>query len=266
MPEASLDLRAPARRRASASPSATPAAKAAPLPPKGVQDWLAGQTSLSRLLFRAVRRRPGKVLAGLAAIAATGTVLGNALLLQEGRHPAPIFEGRAHVRAEPAPASVPLPPARDEAEAERRLREALMRDVQEALLRRGFLQGHADGTGGPRTEAAIRDYEAAAGLPRTGEATDALLAHLLTSKVRPRDGIARLLRQTTNEERPERVAQIQRALNRLSYGPLKEDGAFGSGTRAALERFERERRLPVRGEPSGPTLRELALASGLAID
>lgn len=54
------------------------------------------------------------------------------------------------------------------------------------------------------------------------------------------------------------VAQAQRALVKLGYGPLKADGLMGAGTRAAIERFERDRKLPVRGQASGRTLRELA--------
>lgn len=59
------------------------------------------------------------------------------------------------------------------------------------------------------------------------------------------------------------VAYAQRALTKLGYGPLKADGLMGSGTRLALEKFERERRLPTTGEPAGRTLRELASRSGL---
>jgi peptidoglycan hydrolase-like protein with peptidoglycan-binding domain len=235
-------------------------------PPNDGRRLIAGETTLTRVVFRAIRRNPGPILGGILAFGVVGTILVNALALQHGRHPAPMFEGNPQTRAAPVPASVPLPPPRNELDAERQRRQALVRDVQDELARKGFYQGAVDGTGGPRTEAAIRDYEAAAGLPRTGEATETLLAHLLTSKVRPRDGIAQLLRQSTQEERPERVQQIQRALNRLNYGPLKEDGAMGAGTRAALERFERDRKLPVRGEASQRTMRELAVASGIAID
>lgn len=59
------------------------------------------------------------------------------------------------------------------------------------------------------------------------------------------------------------VMQAQRALTKLGYGPLKADGVMGTGTRAAIEKFERDRKLPVKGEASGRTLRELAARSGL---
>ncbi|RVU12599.1 peptidoglycan-binding domain-containing protein, partial [Methylobacterium oryzihabitans] len=56
------------------------------------------------------------------------------------------------------------------------------------------------------------------------------------------------------------VAFAQRALVKLGYGPLAVDGVIGPGTRAALDRFERDRRLT--GVSRG-TLRELAARSGL---
>ena len=64
----------------------------------------------------------------------------------------------------------------------------------------------------------------------------------------------------------QRTVLIQKALNRAGYGPLKEDGAFGAGTRQALEKFEADRKLPVRGEATGRTARELTRASGVSIE
>jgi peptidoglycan hydrolase-like protein with peptidoglycan-binding domain len=56
----------------------------------------------------------------------------------------------------------------------------------------------------------------------------------------------------------------QRALARLGYG-VKADGLMGAGTRQAIERFEQDRRLPVTGEFSGRTARELSALSGIAV-
>lgn len=62
------------------------------------------------------------------------------------------------------------------------------------------------------------------------------------------------------------VAAAQRALSKLGYGPIKADGVLGPGTRQAIERFERDRRLPVTGELGPRTVRELVARSGLVID
>lgn len=53
------------------------------------------------------------------------------------------------------------------------------------------------------------------------------------------------------------MTRVQRALTKLGYGPLKDDGLMGPGTKAAIEKFERDRKLPVKGEAAGPTLRAL---------
>lgn len=91
-----------------------------------------------------------------------------------------------------------------------------------------------------------------------------------------RDGIAEMIRSgeaaraddTTASVTPkpspkEAVALAQRALVKLGYGPLKTDGVLGPGTRAAISRFERDAKLPVKGDPAGRTLRELAARAGL---
>jgi peptidoglycan hydrolase-like protein with peptidoglycan-binding domain len=62
------------------------------------------------------------------------------------------------------------------------------------------------------------------------------------------------------------VLSAQRALNRLGFGPVKADGFFGEETRAALERFERDRRITVTRDLSPRTLRELTAASGMRME
>lgn len=61
-----------------------------------------------------------------------------------------------------------------------------------------------------------------------------------------------------------RVAAAQRALEKLGYG-VSVDGVYGAGTRAAVQRFERDRNLPVTGDLNARTLRELADRSGLPV-
>jgi peptidoglycan hydrolase-like protein with peptidoglycan-binding domain len=41
---------------------------------------------------------------------------------------------------------------------------------------------------------------------------------------------------------------------------------MGPGTRQAIERFERDRRLPVTGEFTPRTVRELTAASGISVE
>jgi peptidoglycan hydrolase-like protein with peptidoglycan-binding domain len=47
---------------------------------------------------------------------------------------------------------------------------------------------------------------------------------------------------------------------------VKPNGTFGPATKAALESFERDQHLPVKGEMSRKILRQLSAESGVAID
>nr|WP_246736169.1 peptidoglycan-binding domain-containing protein [Enterovirga sp. DB1703] len=69
------------------------------------------------------------------------------------------------------------------------------------------------------------------------------------------------------EAKPDpRVISVQKALAKLGYGPLKADGYLGATTRQALERFERDNKLPVTGGLGIRTTRQLAAASGTQIE
>ncbi|HSI42438.1 MAG TPA: peptidoglycan-binding domain-containing protein, partial [Xanthobacteraceae bacterium] len=62
-----------------------------------------------------------------------------------------------------------------------------------------------------------------------------------------------------------RLMSVQKALAKIGYGPVRIDGRDSAATRAAIERFERDRRLPVTGTVSDRLLRELTAVSGLAV-
>src|SRR5436853_5088134 len=47
-----------------------------------------------------------------------------------------------------------------------------------------------------------------------------------------------------------RVAAVQRALTDYGYGQLKATGTVGADTQAAIQKFERERKLPLTGQVS----------------
>ena len=58
----------------------------------------------------------------------------------------------------------------------------LVRNIQEALSEMGYDPGRADGIMGPRTAAAIRQYQEGHGLPIDGRATADLAAHIQEQK------------------------------------------------------------------------------------
>ncbi|WP_051356643.1 peptidoglycan-binding domain-containing protein [Azorhizobium doebereinerae] len=164
-------------------------------------------------------------------------------------------------------ATAPTPPAAA------RQPQPVVAEVQKELARRGLYDGPADGLTGPKTEAAIRSFEQSARLRVTGEASDAVLAQLRRSGVPvPPAGLGGAA-DVTGAIRPPgdvpaspRVLAVQKTLAKLGYGPLKVTGRLSPETRQAVQRFERDRNLPVDGEISDRMVRELAAVSGTAID
>lgn len=61
------------------------------------------------------------------------------------------------------------------------------------------------------------------------------------------------------------LTTVQRALSDFGYGPVAATGTYGPETRAAIERFERDRKMPVTGQVSAPLLRELSQLVGRPI-
>ncbi|MGH8518390.1 MAG: peptidoglycan-binding domain-containing protein, partial [Panacagrimonas sp.] len=59
-----------------------------------------------------------------------------------------------------------------------------------------------------------------------------------------------------------RTMAVQRALAEFGYGQIKPTGTVGPETRAAIEKFERERKLPVTGQISDRLVRELSVLKG----
>ena len=59
---------------------------------------------------------------------------------------------------------------------------------------------------------------------------------------------------------------IQRALADFGYGQIKPTGVYDNATRAAIEKFERERNLPVDGQITDGFVRELAAMTGRPLE
>ena len=228
-----------------------------------------GERSLWRAaLTHAFGRNPRDTIAFGVVALAVGAILTNALHLQPGPHPAPIFKIRPRpVAASEAPA-VPLPRPAVRADAPGgRVRADVVAEIQRELAKRNFYDGPADGISGPKTDAAIRDFIQAAGLKLAAEPTDDLLRALARSPVKAAarggagaarmDPIAELI-----EPSARRVLAVQRALAEAGYGQIKPTGSYNPETRTAIEKFERERKLPITGQISDRLVRELAALTG----
>jgi peptidoglycan hydrolase-like protein with peptidoglycan-binding domain len=218
------------------------------------------------LPLRWLCQRPGDAIAAAIALAAVVAILVNALFMQSGPHPAPIFANKPP----PAPPAIPRSmEAKREVLQPVRPRSEVVGEIQRELARRGFYDGAVDGVYGPRTDAAIRDFEQAAALRPSTEPNELLLAAITRSAVKakpaaepaPRnDPIAALLAPSA------RITAIQRALADFGYGPLKPTGAYDPPTRAAIERFERARKRPVTGQISGQLVHDLASMTGRPLE
>src|SRR5471032_2008944 len=74
------------------------------------------------------------------------------------------------------------------------------------------------------------------------------------------DPIAELIAPT------KQVLAIQRALSDFGYGQINPTGVYDPETKEAIEKFERDRRLPVTGQISDPFVRELAAMTGRPLE
>jgi peptidoglycan hydrolase-like protein with peptidoglycan-binding domain len=246
-----------------------------------------------RYLFRALGWSRRDAVGFMVGAVATIAILINVLLMQSGSHPAPMFKN-APVTVKPVavtdsiPATVPRPrpvepaPAKVAAPPAPRTPGEIINDIQRELARRGYYDGAVDGLYGPRTDTAIRDFEQAAALKPSTEPNEALLQAIVRApaklaKVAPAAPPAAAppaarpapVRNELMPEKPvpsKRVIALQRALADYGYGQIKPSGIVDAETQAAIEKFERERKLPVTGQPSDRVTRELSSMTGRPLD
>jgi putative peptidoglycan binding protein len=176
-------------------------------------------------------RSPKDMVAGALAFAAVSAIIANALWLQTGHHPAPMFGAVAAMPAAGSAASSPLPRPRpfgaDESVSEPKPADPLANLVKAA---------------GAAPAASANALRPPAPVPVSSRA------------------------ETIANAGSHRVAAVQRALTEYGYGQLKPTGTVGSDTQAAIQKFERERKIPVTGQMSDRLVRELTAMIGRPID
>jgi hypothetical protein len=198
------------------------------------------------LAMRILLHSPKDMVAGALAFAAAGAILANALFLQAGRHPSPMFGLVVAMPAAAVAAASPLPRPRpveaDAAVSEPRLAE-------------------------PRLEPKPVEPRPADPMTNLVKATTGAPAAAASTIARPPASIPVSSRaETPANSSSRRVAAVQRALTEYGYGQLKPTGTVGSDTQAAIQKFERGRKIPVTGQMSDRLVRELAAMIGHPID
>jgi len=246
--------------------------------------WLGAPLSFLRNIGWGAR----DAVAFTVGVVGSVAILVNALFLQSGPHPAPLFKtSLSPVAAGEATNSVVVAvprarpaepvPAKLEVPAVPRTPAEIMTEIQRELARRGFYDGSIDGVHGPRTDSAIRDFEQAAGLKPSLQANEALLQMIVKSSIEaPKTATASAPPPAAGSGRNDAIADVlsplrrvialQRALAQYGYGQIKPTGIVDAETRAAIEKFERERKLPVTGQPSDRVARELIGLTGRPLD
>ena len=229
------------------------------------------------LAMRILLHSPKDTIAGLLAFAAVSAILANALFLQTGHHPAPMF-GSVVVMPQPGSAAANLLPRPRPLEADAAVSDTRVAE-QRAFEPKAFEPKSFEPKAFEPKAFEPRAAEPRAAEPRAVEkpfelkSADPLANLVKATSAAPVAPSAALrppapIPASSHPELsgPRRVAAVQRALTEYGYGQLKPTGAVGTDTQAAIARFERERKLPVTGQVSDRLVRELVAVIGHPID
>lgn len=177
---------------------------------------------------------------GMSATIALG-IMYNALMSQKGHHPAPLFGKPAPVVQARLPAQT-RQPVDERPDASLAARASAMPEPADeapeapppiAKARHGVASQHATDHG---DDAIARLLQTGAAVPATGDRSDT-----------------------------KTVLAAQKALAKLGFA-VKANGAMGPSTRKAIERFEQDRHLAVKGELTRRLVKTLSAESGVKID
>jgi len=200
--------------------------------------------------MRMLLHSPKDVVAGLLAFAACSAIVANALFLQTGQHPSPMFGTSVHLCAS-SPLPRPRPAEAGAAVSEPRLAEPRLAEAKLAEPR--LLEPRA-------SDPLANIIKATAGSPLSS--TPMTSAPPPSNVLRPPAPIPAPVQITGSR----RVAAVQRALSENGYGQLRATGTIGADTQAAIQKFERERHMVVTGQVSDRLVKELTIVTGHPID
>jgi len=213
------------------------------------------------LVMRMLLHSPKDMVAGLLAASAICAILTNALFLQAGRHPSPMFGSVVTLPAPQAAVVSPLPRPRP---VELASEPPEIRPVEV----RGADPKHVETrSADPRGDS--RNPDAKNPDPKNPDPMGNLVVKSTGAPAAVPANVGRPpapIPATAQSAGARRVAAVQRALTQYGYGQLKPTGAVGSDTQAAITKFERDRKLPVTGQMSDRLVKELTAMIGHPID
>jgi hypothetical protein len=221
------------------------------------------------LLMRVLLHSPKDTVAGVLAAGAVIAIITNALFLQAGRHPSPMF-GSVVTLPPPTPAvTSPLPRPRPVDAAARPVEPQPVEAKPAEPVRPSE----------PRAEPRASDSKSSDSKSPDSKSSDSRasdpMTNLVVKSTSAPPAPANVLRppapipargETTQSAASKRIAAVQRALTEYGYGQLKPTGTIGSDTQAAIAKFERDRKLLVTGQMSDRVVRELSAMIGHPIE
>jgi hypothetical protein len=208
------------------------------------------------------------LILGIAAVAAIGVPM-NALFLQDGRHPAPLFS------AQPSNAvlGAPTPPARRPAviETARIERDP---DVPTRATPKDLIASKIEKLDAAKSLDGGKSAPAKADPPHTADKKRDAIGLLIVGEPTPIKASGDKADKTNKADKADvavktasidkNVLYAQRALLKLGY-VVRSDGVLNGATRHALEKFEGDAGLPVKGRITPKLLQQLAARSRLPL-
>lgn len=236
----------------------------------------AASSRLTPYLVTILKRNAWQITSASVVFGLSGMVIVNAAYLQENKHPAPFFSGPKvapiTTAAIPRPREIVL-----DQRAVKPQPDPVVLEIQRHLAARGYYDAEIDGYLGARTRAAIGLYQRASQVFVDNEPTTGLLKHIRLSSPEPsfhaaaRKRVAAASKKVEAEpnsivfdiepddhiDDPERIKQIQRALSKLGFGELQDDGIAGGNTRKAIVKFQERYGLDADGAITTALLEQL---------
>lgn len=223
----------------------------------------------------AVVKNPLKTIGSFVFMLGFSLISANALFMQSGNHPGPIWMSRTQdglvTKAIPVEQSarlkahyvltqrislrnVPVPTLKPRQLASYDGSSPLIMQIQNALASSGLYTGTIDGIYGGESRAAILKFQSKNGLATTGKPSPELLASL--------NNASKLVSPNASPD-GQMLKLIQKGLSEYGRADIVVDGIFGSRTEDAIRNFQKRYKLTVDGRPSRAVLDKLASIGAL---